>query len=163
MNVPKYITSSIAVILFIFGLVFVVSVFPVFGGGVKILAVLSGSMEPAIQTGSLIAIRPAQEYAVGDIVTFGQAGSGRISTTHRIVEVKNSGMFVTKGDANQSRDGKEVLAGEIQGRVFITIPYAGYMVHAVRNPIGFLLVIILPALYIIGDEVKNIYKESRKL
>ena len=47
----------------------IVSVFPV-TGNFKVKVVESGSMESAIKTGSIITIKPEEDYKIGDIVTF---------------------------------------------------------------------------------------------
>ena len=47
------------------------SAFPV-KGNFKSLVVLSSSMEPKVKMGSVVAVRPAAEYKVGDIITFGE-------------------------------------------------------------------------------------------
>ena len=128
--------------------------------------VLSGSMEPEILTGSLVFIVPSDTYYVSDIVTFGGSGKTDIPTTHRIVKVRvQSGvkMFTTQGDANAYEDTKEVQEKNILGKVVLSIPYVGYVLDFVKQPLGFLLVIIVPAILIGLFEVVKIYKESRAL
>ena len=48
------------------------------------------------------------------------------------------------------------------GKVILTIPFIGYIGYFVRTPIGFILLIILPASLIIILEIRNIIKELRK-
>src|SRR5699024_5161336 len=70
--------------------------------GYKVKTVLSGSMEPGIQTGSIIAIKepePNYTFEKNDVITFITEEEKII--THRIDEVrKDDGSYVTKGDAN---------------------------------------------------------------
>jgi signal peptidase len=135
-------------------------------GNFKVLAVLSGSMEPAIKTGSLVAIRPATGYQVGDIITFGKMSKTNIPTTHRILEVKESAgqiTYVTKGDANESADTKEVARREILGKVLLIVPYAGFAVSAAQKPLGFVFIIVVPAGIIIADEIKKIILEIKRM
>ena len=51
--------------------------------GHKIYIVMSGSMEPAVALGSLVAVRPlpAKEVAPGDIITYRSEHSGSLTTT----------------------------------------------------------------------------------
>ena len=49
-------------------------------GGWKLFTVQSGSMQPAISLGSLVIVKPAGEYVVGDVITF---KTGPTPTTHR--------------------------------------------------------------------------------
>src|SRR5690242_9053505 len=71
----------------------------------KTFLVQSGSMSPAIKTGDLIIVQSQAEYKKGDVITFTDDGSKKV--THRIAEVRtknNSVSFLTKGDANQVTD-----------------------------------------------------------
>ncbi|MDD5146320.1 MAG: signal peptidase I [Candidatus Pacebacteria bacterium] len=142
----------------------VVSVLPI-TGNIKFLVVQSGSMTPAIKTGSLVVIKPAGDYKIGDIITFGQITKTKTPTTHRIVEMKvadGNPVYITKGDANNGPDQKEISQKEILGKVLLKVPYIGYAVAAARTKIGFALIIIIPALAIIVEEVIKIKNEIRK-
>ena len=124
--------------------------------------VLSGSMEPTIKMGSLAVVRPVENYETGDVITF-QTGSNT-PTTHRIYDttvVNGDLAYTTKGDANNTPDPNNVLEKDIVGRVFFSIPYAGYVIDFVSSPLGFALLIGLPAILIIAGEVKKIYKEVK--
>lgn len=48
------------------------------------------------------------------------------------------------------------------GKLILTIPYIGYIGYFVRTPIGFILLIIIPASLIIIMEIRNIIKELKK-
>ena len=160
----------------------IISVLPI-TGNIKFMTVLSGSMEPAIKTGSVVMTRPHStssgqaSYGVGDIITFGPYSKTKPPTTHRIVEVKipstssgqapstDSGQvtYITKGDANNAPDVREVSQKDVIGKVMFDVPYFGYVVAFARKPIGFLLILIVPALAIVFDEVKKIVGEVKKL
>jgi signal peptidase len=143
-----------------------VSVFPI-TGNFKVLAVLSGSMEPSIHTGSIVVVKPAELYKVGDVITFGTISKTKTPTTHRIVEVKNStstGLtYITKGDANNAPDIREVRPSEIVGKELFTVPYVGYAINTAKKPWGFALIIIIPALLVIFDEGKKIRDEVKRI
>jgi signal peptidase len=151
-------------LIFSFAAFFLISLIPAKGNYI-ILTVLSGSMEPAIQTGSIVAIKPADSYKIGDVVTYGVIGKDNIPVTHRIQDIKvvsGQTLFVTKGDANESADGNAVAEKSVRGKVFLTLPYVGYAVSALRKPIGFFLIVAIPLLLIIIEEVKSIKKELKK-
>lgn len=142
----------------------IISSFPV-TGNVKIFIVQSGSMEPDIKTGSIVLIRPAESYKIGDVITFGKTTNGKVPTTHRIVEIRlQSGvpMYTTKGDANNAPDINEVPHKDVVGRVLFDVPYLGFALAAAKKPIGFLVLIVIPALIIIFDEAKKIWQEFKK-
>ena len=133
--------------------------------GYEAKVVQSGSMEPAILTGSLIVIAPAAEYRLGDVVTYGPDTQKQIPVTHRIVEVKGEGrqmQFVTKGDANEDPDPVVVRQRDVIGKVLFSLPYLGYVIEFARTKLGFALLIGLPALVIILDEFANITWEVHK-
>jgi len=135
-------------------------------GNYKIKIVLSGSMEPAIKTGSIVVIKPADLYKVGDIITFGKDTKKDIPTTHRIVEtraVAGEMFFVTKGDANNGADASEVKENAVAGKVLFSVPYAGYLIDFAKKPVGFILLITIPAGYIVFDEAQKIWKEIGKI
>ena len=145
-------------------LLLVVSAFPI-TGNYKLMIVQSESMTPAIKMGSIVVIKPAQDYEIGDVISFGETSRIESPITHRIYDIKiTEGIvsYITKGDANNAPDQREVLEREIIGKVLLSIPYIGYAVDFAKRPLGFALIIIVPAAIIIFDEVKKILKEIKK-
>ena len=75
--------------------------------GYEIYTVISGSMEPAIPTGSLVYVKYIQpeEIQTEDVIAFyGTDADGSI-VTHRVVSNSAAmGNFITKGDANSDND-----------------------------------------------------------
>jgi signal peptidase len=123
--------------------------------------VYTGSMEPAIPVGGIVVIKPVNPETLreGDIICFRLSES--TSVTHRIINVTDEG-FKTKGDANEDPDQGIVEKENIIGKVIFIIPFIGYLGYFVRTPIGFILLIILPASLIIIMETRNIAKGLRK-
>ena len=133
-------------------------------GNYKVLVVLSGSMEPAIHTGAVVVVKPASEYNIGDIITFGESGKNKTPVTHRINNISlldGQPVFTTKGDANSDPDSAQIGLNDIQGKVMFSIPFLGYVLEFIRKPLGFAIVVILPALAVIGDELLKIYRELK--
>ncbi len=134
-------------------------------GGTEIKIVRSGSMEPAIMTGGLVVVRPADVYAVGDVITFGKDTATQVPTTHRIIEKRGEGArttYITQGDANNAPDGAPIAHRDIIGAVAFTMPYAGYILDFARQPLGFILLIAIPAAAVILDELWTIFRELAK-
>lgn len=131
---------------------------------IQIKIVESGSMEPAILTGSLVVVKPSSAYAVGDVITF-ESRSAEVPTTHRIVSIEGEGterVFTTKGDANEEADTDTTSLSAVLGKIVIAVPYAGFVLDFARQPMGFLLLIVLPALMIIFGEIEKIWTEVRR-
>lgn len=149
--------------LALIAILLVVSVFPI-TGNFKVMIVQSGSMQPEIKMGSIVVVKPVDDYKIGDVITF-QIARNKEPITHRIYDIKIVGgepRYITKGDANNAPDQREISQREIIGKVLFDIPYLGYVVDFAQKPIGFALIIIIPALVIIFDEVKKIYNEIKK-
>jgi len=139
-----------------------VSIIPI-PGNYKVLTVLSGSMEPAIKTGSVVIIKPQENYDTGNVITFEKFGNKTV--THRIAEKRDDGkeiFYTTKGDANNAQDQEEVSQSKIIGKVLFDVSYLGYAVNFAKKPLGFVLIVIVPMMIIVGDEIKKIYGEIKK-
>ncbi len=144
---------------------FLASLLPI-PGNIEVKIVKSGSMEPAIRTGSIVIVKPEQEYSIGDVITFGKDTRTQIPTTHRIYSMhvtNGENTFVTKGDANEEPDGEETRAPDVIGKVVIAVPFAGYVLDFARQPLGFVLMIAVPATIIIIDEAIHIIREIANL
>lgn len=142
-----------------------ISVLPI-PGGIEMKIVLSGSMEPAIGTGSVVIIQPRASYAVGDIVTFGADTKKSVPTTHRIISSRTAGdqtFFLTKGDANKTQDAGETDAKAVIGKVLFSIPLAGYVLDFSKKPLGFALMIAIPAALIVLYELLAIAEEAKRM
>ena len=152
-------------------LLIVISIIPV-PGNFKVLTVLSGSMEPAIKTGSVVFVKPAHstgsgqaDYKIGDIITFGDQEGSEALTTHRIVEIEiedGKTLYTVKGDANNAADTRKVPSENVVGKTLFSIPFLGYLLNFAKQPIGFILLIWVPAIIIIWEEIEKIRKELKR-
>ena len=83
--------------------------------GYGFLVVLTGSMEPEINSGELVIIKEG-EYEVNDVITY---EAENLLVTHRIIEkniVNGKTEYICKGDANNENDLK-IPENQIQGKV----------------------------------------------
>ena len=164
MKIFKIIYYIFLAFIGVIALLLIVSVFPI-TGNYKLMIVQSGSMTPAIKMGSVVVAKPAENYQIGDVITFGPYTRTQAPTTHRIYDIKvtdGNPVYITKGDANNAPDQREITKRDIVGKVLFSIPYLGYAVDFAKRPLGFSLIIIVPAALIIIDEIKNIYGEIKK-
>lgn len=134
-------------------------------GGFRLFTVLSGSMEPVLHTGSVIFVKSAENYNIGDIVTR-TTSDPKVTITHRIIsatETDGQKIFEAKGDANNSQDNEKFSKSDIIGREFFTIPYLGFLISFAKTQQGLLFLVIIPAIIIIYEELGKIVKEIKKL
>ena len=153
----------LAIVLFSVVVLIILSGIPSWGK-YQLMVVLSGSMEPAIKTGSLVVVSPEDDYERGDIITFSfdQAEDPR---THRIKDMKmieGELVYTTKGDTNRSVDQRDVFEDNIIGKVLFSIPYVGYLFEFAKTKLGFAILIFIPTSVIIYDQVKKIIQKVKK-
>ena len=139
----------------------------------------SNSMEPVIKADDGYILIRSEEYKINDIITFIPQVLDDKYVTHRIVEINDDGMFITKGDYNQMTDqeGGEpaVNRAQVIGKVLminekpVIIPYLGYISQKVNDMIEglntFELLSIGVVLYAIGyilDIIAERNKPARK-
>ncbi|MFD1849038.1 signal peptidase I SipW [Oceanobacillus bengalensis] len=138
--------------------------------GYQLKTVLSGSMEPDIQTGSVIAVKPIADeqrgdLKKGDVITFMESEDKLV--THRIVDSKTTGngvIYTTKGDNNNAADSSPVLAENVVAVYSgVTIPYVGYISSFAQSPNGSIAFLIVPGLLMLGYSGFTIWRAIREL
>lgn len=162
MNKKKLLKISILLCLAFLAVFVLVFYRPTFlGGDTRFEPVLSGSMEPAIPVGSIVMIKPmdTESLRIGDVICY--RASDAMLVTHRITEISETG-FVTKGDANEEIDQKIVNQKDVVGSVVLSLPFIGYLGSFVRTPVGFIILLVLPACSAIILEFRAIIKEKRR-
>lgn len=121
--------------------------------GLSVYAVISGSMEPTIPTGSLVFVEKVEpeELLTNDIVAYNSQIAGGGVITHRVIEIKKEERsFITKGDANSSSDVTPVKYEQLVGRVKSYIPGLGKLALVLSEKSGKLIAggVILVALFL---------------
>lgn len=116
--------------------------------GIDVLAITSPSMEPKYPTGSLIYISDVDKVSdlkIGDVITY-KIGDDT-TATHRIKEIipdENDPKilrFRTKGDNNDTYDGKLVEFENVRGKVVFCIPLLGYLAMYMQTRAGSIVAI----------------------
>jgi len=131
--------------------------------GNKLYVVLSGSMAPVFNAGSIVAVKDImpEDVAVEDIITFKDPADPERVITHRVLEIiDNNGSlsFVTKGDANDAPDTEPIPGENILGKVSFSIPYLGYLTEFTRTKKGIVILLIVPGTIFIITELINLFK-----
>jgi len=132
--------------------------------GYNTMVVTSGSMEPAIRVGDAVMMKPPTpgEIRVGDVITFKPFGS-RGLVTHRVVatsEIEGDPYFQTQGDANATPDPDLTSAEAVFGKVALTLPKMGFLLHFAATPRGKMLMIALPLFVLMVREVRGYFSNT---
>ena len=105
--------------------------------GYSLFEVQTGSMHGTIEAGDWIIIKSNRTVQIGDIVTYKH---GNDFITHRVIE-SYKGTYVTKGDANNTKD-DPIDQSQIIGTVVKTFHGFGILRKTIFNPAVILLLII---------------------
>jgi len=118
------------VILTIGAALLVAFVVPRLAGGTTYV-VETGSMQPHLPPGTLIVDKApdASAVAVGDVITYQLEPNKPAVVTHRVVAVGYDGAgevrWHTQGDANNTADENWVVADQLRGELWYSVPYLG--------------------------------------
>lgn len=107
--------------------------------GYQMYHVLSGSMEPKLPVGSLIYVEEGQPEDVkdGEVIAFYASAEGGGIITHRVEKNRVvSGVFTTKGDANEKADPMPVSYENYIGTVRLSIPHLGKALTCLTSVYG---------------------------
>ncbi|HEU4962526.1 MAG TPA: signal peptidase I [Bacilli bacterium] len=173
LHIAGQVATGLLVVLLLFNLYFVISS-KINGGepkvmGHELMVVLSGSMNPVFKTGDLIAVKPGDvntAYQVGDVITFRSPEDANKIITHRVTEVtERNGMrlYVTQGDANDSKDPKPVPQLNVIGQYAdFHIPKLGYALSFIKSKPGMAIMLIVPGVLLIFGPMVNLFRELLK-
>ena len=121
--------------------------------GYRPLVVYSGSMTPAISTGSVVVVKQvvAEHLNIGDEISVKLKESGHL-VTHRVQArqlVDGKWVYQTKGDANKFPDPQPFVVENVVGKVAWDVPWLGYAIVYTSNPLarfGIVAILIYAAL-----------------
>lgn len=138
----------------------------------SVYTVVSESMEPTIDKYDVIIntkINSIDDVKINDVITYistWQVNYG-MTVTHRVVDMKTlddgSKCLVTRGDNNTSEDAVCVKKSNVVGVVKAVIPKLGKLQFFLSSSLGWLLVILIPALYIIVKDILKIFNLSKEI
>ncbi|WP_051208405.1 signal peptidase I [Propionicicella superfundia] len=140
-------------------LVLLLVVIPRVNGGTT-LTVMTGSMQPGLRPGDVVATRavdPARacdQVKVGDLLSYLPLPDDPTLITHRVVGVGTGTdtaacTFLTKGDANSTAD-KLVLPVQTRGVVMYSVPWVGNVRQWLGTNADTALWVLLGAVLLVG-------------
>lgn len=135
--------------------------------GYGTLVVHSGSMAETAPVGSLVLTRPldTRDVRAGDVILVRREGATAAAPVlHRVVTLTHRAgetVVTTKGDSNPAPDPQPyVLRGRTMTPV-LAVPYAGRALAVVRTPLGWTLLIGLPATVLLWMQLQAIWFPRR--
>ena len=141
---------------------------PLFGAYV----IISESMIPSINVYDAVVTMRADEndIKVNDIITFlsKEIETAGTPITHRVIGIVydesniNVLGYRTKGDNNNTADFALIAPDEVIGKVMFRIPMIGYLQTFMTKPVGWLIIVVIPCLLIIGSDVFKLVKGKMK-
>lgn len=131
--------------------------------GYQVYTVVSGSMEPAIPTGSLVYIKNMEVEGVqpGDVIAFYGGRDSNAMITHRVVEKHSeTGQFITKGDANLTEDMNPVEFDNFVGRVELSVPKLGMVAQCLTGYEGKIAAVCMIGLAVILHLLAGVFSKA---
>ena len=172
--VGKILSSALLVLLVIVGLFLVYYLItarimarnPNYEPKIRLYTIVSGSMEPNIRVYDVIldtTVTKPEQIKIGDVITFKSTSniSNGLIVTHRVVDIRNVNgkpEYVTKGDYNPTPDGDTAKFDNIIGKVRMRFPQLGRLQFFLAKKIGWLVVVVLPALGVIIYDIIKLIK-----
>ena len=130
----------------------------------RLVAVVSGSMEPTIPTGSLCIVNiriPYEKIEEGDVIVYVRKSDG-LRIIHRVIAVTDDGL-VTKGDHNQIDDGLSTTQENFYGKSLVHIPEVGNLAMKAKTPAGLAIIgaaLVAVLIWTAAGERKNAEKKQ---
>ena len=129
-------------------------------GGIKIFAVITGSMIPVYDIGDVLIVKevlPEEIKVQDDIVYRGEKGSYRNKTiTHRVQKIDKledgNYRIITKGVANRAQD-PEINQTQVLGKVIGQVSIFSFILKIFTN---IYVLILMPVVILIYKNIKKI-------
>ena len=133
----------------------------------SLYTIISPSMTPNINVYDVIVdvrVDNPEDIEIGDVITFysdsPELHGGTI--THRVISIikdsEGNYSYQTKGDNNLSPDASYVPFANVHGKVLLRIPKLGYLQSFLATKGGWLIVVVIPALFIIISDIVKLFR-----
>lgn len=133
----------------------------------SLYTIISPSMTPNINVYDVVVdlkVENPEDIKIGDVITFYSdlPGVKNGTVTHRVIAINKDAEgnynYRTKGDYNLVDDGVDVPFYKIVGKVSFRIPQLGRIQFFVASKLGWIMVVLIPALYVIVKDILKIIK-----
>ena len=134
----------------------------------SIYTIVSASMTPKIKVYDVIInvkAKSPSDIHVGDIITFKSTSAFTydMTITHRVIDIQivnGEYEYITKGDFNEIPDLAPAKYSKVIGIAKVKLPQLGRVQAFVASRYGWLIVVVVPALYIIISDILKLIKLS---
>lgn len=106
------------------------------------------SMEPGFSAGDVAVVRPADDYAVGDVVAYHNPDLHQL-VLHRVID-EVDGRLVTQGDNNDWVDSHRPVPEEVVGTLAFHLPGLGRVLEWLFQPAVAAVVAFLGTVLVLG-------------
>ncbi|MGN1379505.1 MAG: signal peptidase I [Bacilli bacterium] len=137
----------------------------------SVYTIVSPSMVPTINVYDIIVnktVNNPTDIQKNDIITFTSTGvlSNGLTVTHRVQDVTtnvetNEYEYITKGDNNLIEDDAPAKYSNLIGKVVLRFPGLGRLQAFVGSKFGWLVIVIIPALIIIIQDILKLIKVTK--
>lgn len=130
------------------GALCIIAVIAAFAFNITLIMFSTGSMSPAIPSGSVAAVReiPATEIDVGDVVTVERPNA--LPITHRVTEIVTTDgdqvTFTMQGDANADPDPAPYTTDTVR-LVLFSVPGVATVISSMQDPVVLGVITVLAA------------------
>ena len=137
----------------------------------SLYTIVSPSMVPNINVYDVVIdvkLEKPEDVKINDVITFNSSipGVEGGTITHRVIAIskdkEGNYYYKTKGDNNLVDDGVDVSFNSIVGKVALRIPGLGKVQSFMASSMGWLMFILVPALYIIIKDILRIIKNKKE-
>ncbi|MFN8617120.1 MAG: signal peptidase I [Dehalococcoidia bacterium] len=128
---PVVVSFSSAIMVVLVAFAWVLLAPPQLGGQTSYVIVNGNSMEPGMHRGDLAIVREANDYQVGDVVTYRHPQIGPV--IHRII-ARDGARYVFQGDHNDFIDSYHPTDQELVGRLWLHVPSVGSWLARFHSP-----------------------------
>lgn len=98
--------------------------------GYKPVVVLSGSMEPYMETNSLVIVKQTKDIQEKDVVMFHLDEDNMVC--HRVMDIDDEGNITTKGDNNDVADFEKITVDDVEGKVVVRMNFLSPIISKFR-------------------------------
>jgi len=107
--------------------------------GYTFFEVATGSMADTIEIGDVVVVKITKDIQENDIIVYQEEDN---FITHRLIRINENGEWITKGDANNTKD-SPIQETQVLGKVIQIIPKLGIWRKAILSPQVMILIITL--------------------